>query len=537
MPPDFVRDRAVLAVLDASPNNVVAVDPDGVICYVNERTLATFGYAADELIGQQVEVLVPERLAERHQRHVRGFVRDPRARPMGAGLDLAGRRRDGTEFPVEISLTPLQGESGPCVIAAIADVTARRSAEVRLEALSRAHLTLARLNQAIVRARSPQELFEETCRVAVEEGGYLGAWVSRPAPGHAVESLATAGELDEYIAALDITTDVSDPRGQGPTALALREGRAHYSVDFLSDAATRPWHGLAARHRVRGSATMPLRCNRTTVAALTLWSAEPDIFDEQMRALLAGIADNISFALDRFDAEEQLAQVAAQRSDLLGRLVVAQEEERARIAADVHDDSVQTLAAVDLRLGLLQRRVSDAAPELAGHVAQLQESVGSVTAGLRQLLFQLEPAAEGVTLLEELRGAAEHILEGLGIRCSVRLEPVDASYDDQLRLPDVVRAQAIRVAKEALVNVRKHARATSVAITVRPDDEGVEVSVSDDGHGVDPRNLRSAPGHRGLATMRDRAAIAGGWCRVEGGPTGTTLTFWMPRHHPVAGPA
>ena len=84
--------------------------------------------------------------------------------------------------------------------------------------------------------------------------------------------------------------------------------------------------------------------------------------------------------------------------------------------------------------------------------------------------------------------------------------------------------------------MRKHARATSVAVTVRPDDVGVEVSVSDDGGGVDPRDLRSAPGHRGLATMRDRAAIAGGWCRIEGGPTGTTLTFWMPRHHPVAGP-
>ena len=536
MQPDIVRDQAVLALLDASPNNVVAVDEDGCLCYLNERALATFGYDARELLGRPVEVLIPERFTDQHRTHRRAFVEQPHARPMGVGLELAGRRKDGSEFPVEISLTPLQGPQGTCVIAAVADISARRSAEQRVQTLSRAYLTLARMNQAIVRAGSAQELFEETCQVAVEQGGYLGAWVARPAPDHAVESLATAGHLDDYIASLDITTDPADPRGHGPTAVAVRDGRSYYSGDFLSDAATGPWHALAARHGILASATMPLRCNGRVVAALTLWSAQPHIFDEQMRTLLEAVAENVSFGLDRFDAEEQLARVAAQRSNLLTRLVAAQEEERARIAADVHDDSVQALAAVDLRLGLLQRRVRDAAPELAAPVAELQDTVGSVAAGLRQLLFDLEPAAEGTTLVEELREAADHILEGRGVRCTVRLEGGDigeASYDDPAWLAAVVRAQAVRVAKEALINVRKHAQAATVEVLVRPGADGVEVEVRDDGIGVGHTDLRSARGHRGLATMRERAEIAGGWCRIEGGPGGTALTFWMPRQHPV----
>ena len=101
------------------------------------------------------------------------------------------------------------------------------------------------------------------------------------------------------------------------------------------------------------------------MACLTLYSAVQDVFDEQMRDLLGQLAGNISYALDRFAADERLHRVAAQRRDLLDRLWAAQEHERNRIAADVHDDSVQTLAALDLRLGLLRRRIEASSAELA----------------------------------------------------------------------------------------------------------------------------------------------------------------------------
>jgi PAS domain S-box-containing protein len=117
------------SVLDASPNAIVAIDATGRISYVNPQAEFTFGYPADQMLGQPIELLVAERALGRHEQHRTAFVRHPVARPMGIGLDLAGRRRDGSEFPVEISLSPVQTATGLQVFATVVDITARKAAE------------------------------------------------------------------------------------------------------------------------------------------------------------------------------------------------------------------------------------------------------------------------------------------------------------------------------------------------------------------------------------------------------------------------
>jgi two-component system, cell cycle sensor histidine kinase and response regulator CckA len=121
-----------LAVLDASPNAIVGVNPAGRITYANLRVTETFGWSADELIGQPVERLIPDRVTERHVAHRSGFFDHPAARPMGIGLDLAGQRKDGSQFPVEISLSPVRTDDGMLVFATVVDITARKSLEGQL---------------------------------------------------------------------------------------------------------------------------------------------------------------------------------------------------------------------------------------------------------------------------------------------------------------------------------------------------------------------------------------------------------------------
>ena len=116
-------------MLDAAPNAIVAVDADGLIRYVNAQTARTFGYAAAELLGEPVEVLIPERLVPGHSQRREAFSANSHARPMGIGLDLWARRKDGTEFPVEISLSPLDTDDGRVVFATVVDITARKAAE------------------------------------------------------------------------------------------------------------------------------------------------------------------------------------------------------------------------------------------------------------------------------------------------------------------------------------------------------------------------------------------------------------------------
>lgn len=126
------------AMVDASPDGLVMVDENGLIELVNHQTEVLFGYDRGELLGRPVEVLLPEELQAVHRAHRTRYRGAPEARAMGSGLDLLGRRRDGSEFPVEISLSPLDTDQGPRVIAAVRDISERAAGEAATQRIRRA---------------------------------------------------------------------------------------------------------------------------------------------------------------------------------------------------------------------------------------------------------------------------------------------------------------------------------------------------------------------------------------------------------------
>lgn len=211
--------------------------------------------------------------------------------------------------------------------------------------------------------------------------------------------------------------------------------------------------------------------------------------------------------------------MVAQRRELAQLLETAQEEERRRIAADIHDDPIQVMSAVDMRLQLLLER-----PERvdAHELGELAEELRSSIDRLRNLLFELRPVALD---LEGLAPAIAMYLEHVAKETGWTWELAD-ELDEEPSAD--ARVAFYRIAQEAVGNVRKHANAAHVEVRLSSVDEGLSVRVIDDGVGFDPAS-KPTPGHIGLATITERAELGGGWCRVDSIPgEGTVIECWMP---------
>ncbi|TMC53400.1 MAG: hypothetical protein E6J20_06965 [Chloroflexi bacterium] len=229
------------------------------------------------------------------------------------------------------------------------------------------------------------------------------------------------------------------------------------------------------------------------------------------------------------ESEDELGHTAVRleaamsaRRHLLNNIAAGGDEARRRFASALHDDSLQLLTGAELQL---ERIRTDPNGNHQVQLDQLRNTLRKVEDSLRRLLTNVSP--EPLQLPSDMREAISERLESMRVRAGI--EPhIDIRLSEEV--PQAIQAIALKNISEALNNVEKHAHATRVTVVAETVDGGVRVEVRDDGTGFVVAESVRVPGHIGLVAMRERAQLAGGWCRIQSEPgNGTKVEFWVPR--------
>lgn len=454
----LASEERVQAVVRNAPVLLFAFDPQGVITLAEGIGLAALGRTPSESVGFSVWELYADQPAA--QQGMRDALH---GKTVHAGLREAGRFLSVTYGPLREKDGTIAGAVGVVV-----DVTERRVAEEALR-------EQGELYEALVEAQS--DLGDLV--VLVEDGKvvYANQAVSR-LTGYTREELLAMTSLLELV-----------PAEEGAGLARRRERVPGEEGAHRFDATIQPKDG----------------------GRLALEVAEISVET-------GGHTRVFTVARDVTDRR----RIEKERRALLSRLVTVQEEQRRRIANDIHDDSIQTMFGVGIRLHVLRTMLSDA--EQLKVVSNLEATVDQAIGRLRHLIFELRPTALDH---DGLVPALRLYLDQMNVESGILFELQSHLSAEP---PAEPRVTLYRLAQEALVNVRKHAHAHTVRLSLEERDGGISVRIQDDGRGFHVSSpTTTVPGHLGMAAMRERAQMAGGWVEVDSAVNrGTTIEFWIP---------
>jgi PAS domain S-box-containing protein len=357
-------------LLGAAPDAMVVVNEGGEIVLLNARAESQFGYRRDELLGQKVTSIIPEGFAERLIADGSRTAAEALAQQIGTGIELQGRRKDGSEFPIEMMLSPLEDNEGILVTAAIRDITVKKAREHRLTTQNWALGVYADATLALGRVDSSESLLlQSICEAITRQSIYVLAWVgiAEEGPAKKIRIAASAGKAIHHLDGLELSWADEERWSRSPAAICIRTGEMQNTFDTETSESYAPWRERARQYGIRSVVCIPLPVENGWRGVLVIYAATPKAFEGPAIEVLQHLAKQIVHAVHALDqglalkaGEIDLANLQSKLNEALSAMVapmVAAMEMRDPYTAG-HETRVATIAvAIGKEMGWTHERL------------------------------------------------------------------------------------------------------------------------------------------------------------------------------------
>jgi PAS domain S-box-containing protein len=505
------------ATVDALQDGMVTIDTDLRITALNPAAERLLGWSASEAVGQSCASLldpIDSQGISVCREHCPALVMGEGGSPSAAAQRLLIRRRDGQRVACTMRSGVKAGAGGAVrgYLHTIRDMT---EDERRQEEILRANRDLRIMISTGERASQsldPDTMLSDVLSTLLEVTELTGAAVFvADAPGGDPTLQVSRGHFSDGVAdGIDVAIET------------IRTGQAVSRPLCPAQDHTSPEAGDGDTWALG----VPLGGKPRTTGALALAFPPGVRPTSDQAALLGAVAGQLGVALENALLYEELQQKGKLRSELLAKVISAEEDERKRIARDLHDEAIQSLSAVLAQLGAVEQRLPVRA-KAREHIADVRNLMKRAIGEVRKAILGLRPSAlDDLGLVPALRSVAGERLEEAGI--TLRWDASGLSR----RLPPEMETALFRIVQEAVNNIVRHAQAETVTIEFRESEGAIVAEVEDDGVGFDVARLtgrRSGEAGLGLLGMRERASRFGGSVDVQSAPgQGTRLHIELP---------
>ncbi len=494
------------AVVEQTAENIFIVDIGTKrILETNAALHRSLGYAADELQSLTLYDIVAH-----HPRDIDGKIREILERKRYSVGERQYRRKDGSLIDVEVgvSVIPYGGKPAMCVVAH--DITERNRTNANLRNSLSTLLALREAGLVLGSTLRSEEIVSRLLQIMRGVAGLTAAVISRPREDGDLRIWRSDG-LEDLWPRIRFSPEAEGARRE---VLECQEQRR---IRLRNPGHPRD-ESLVVLH-------LPLKIKNRVAGVLEAYGSE-SLAQGDTAEVLSSLSSQAASALENAHLYEELADRERALQDLIGKLLGAQEEERRRVAYEVHDGLAQVAAAAHQHLQAFARRHPPQAERGREDLRRILKLVRGTVSDARRIIANLRP-----TTLDDLGLAATISLEVERLR----EEGYQVDDEDTLgeeRLPETIEIALYRITQEALTNMRKHARARRVRIELRREEEEVRLVVSDDGKGFDPAAPppEHGPGERvGLVGMQERIGSLGGTLEIASRPgAGTSVTAAVP---------